>query len=696
MLAPAGSQEALVSAVRCGADAVYLGAGPFHARQNAQNFTLDSLSEVCRYCHARGVDVHLTMNTLIQQDELPQALEVAKAACAAGIDAVIVQDLGLAALLHHCAPDLRLHASTQCSVHTPEGVRALADLGFHRVILAREMTRQEIAAACAVAHEVGVEVEVFVHGAQCMSVSGQCRMSAMLGGRSANRGQCAQPCRLPFRTPGGTGFDLSLMDLSLLPYVEELSAMGVASLKIEGRMKRPEYVAAAVNAYRQALDGAMPGPEETERLKTVFSRGGLTAAYYEGKRGREMFGRRTGEDSRAAKETYAPLHALYRIERQSVRVALSLKQEQDQLVLTADDGQGNIGRACQVVEGEILSALEGERLLRQLQKSGGTPFAITSVSLPEGEVHARLSEINDLRRRALDSLYEQRAAVRPIAMDSSRWEAESAALVHARAQGRALPLWVRFGLSDQIPENLEFLSRMERIFLPAEWEDSVFRRLMDAGLRVGMDLPRAFFDRETILTHRMEHLHSLGVDMALVHNMASVHAAVSLGLAVCGGEGLNVSNAAAVSSLRKAGVGALTLNPELTLPQAQAVGEGGLVIYGRLPLMLTRNCPAANGGQCRFLGGECGGQGTLTDRKGIDFPVVCRYGCSEVLNSRPIWMADRLREVAFASFGLLWLTVESPNETAQVLEAYEQGGSPPEQYTRGLYYRGSNQARSSR
>ena len=507
LLSPAGSPEALRAAVQCGADAVYLGVGAFNARRGAKNFSEEDFLQALSYCHLLGVKVYLTLNTLLTDRELPQALQTARMASQAGVDAVIVQDFGLASLLRHSAPTLRLHASTQCSVHTPQGVLALAALGFDRVILAREMTREEIAAACCAARQAGVEIEAFVHGAQCMSVSGQCRMSAMLGGRSANRGQCAQPCRLPFRAPGGTGFDLSLMDLSLLPYAQELSAMGVASLKIEGRMKRPEYVAAAVHAYRLALDGAAVDSQEAERLKTVFSRGGLTAAYYEDQRGSGMFGRRTGEDSRAAKETYAPLHALYRTERQSVKVTLSLEAEENRLILTAQDDEGNAGRSCLATGTEELPALESERLERQLQKSGGTPFAIDSVLLPAGNVQVRLSQINELRRQALDSLMEQRAAKRPVPLDAQRWQSGASVLVsRTGAQRNAsynrqtlseiLPLWVRFGKPSQLPEALEPLRRMERVFLPVEWEDGMFHRLLDAGIAVGMDLPRGFLEEK--------------------------------------------------------------------------------------------------------------------------------------------------------------------------------------------------------
>ncbi|MBQ3094630.1 MAG: U32 family peptidase, partial [Clostridia bacterium] len=242
LLAPVGSREALTAAVRCGADAVYLGAGRFHARQHASPFDDAALAEAVAYCHAHGMAVHMTLNTLVRDGEMAAALFDAERAAALGVDALIVQDRGLAAAIRRAAPDMVLHASTQLTCHTPAGVRELRDSGFSRVVLAREMTRDEIAACC----KEDCEIEAFVHGALCMSVSGQCFLSAMLGGRSGNRGQCAQPCRLPFcvgARPQEGDRALSLKDNALYPYVREMGELGVSSLKIEGRMKRPEYVA---------------------------------------------------------------------------------------------------------------------------------------------------------------------------------------------------------------------------------------------------------------------------------------------------------------------------------------------------------------------------------------------------------------------------------------------------------------------
>ncbi|MBO5928591.1 MAG: U32 family peptidase, partial [Clostridia bacterium] len=290
LLSPVGSWESLVAAVYTGADAVYLGVGSFNARRHAQNFSVtdessatSSLREAVAFCHARGVKVHVTLNTLVTDKEFPEALNIAEAACACGVDALIVQDRGLARRIHAAAPDMPLHASTQLSCHSPAGVKRLKEIGFSRVVLAREMSKKEIA-ACA---DLGVELEVFVHGALCMSVSGQCLLSAMLGGRSGNRGLCAQPCRLPFAAghrPTADEAALSLKDNSLYSHIDELKKLGIASLKIEGRMKRPEYVSAATAALRRILDGKSPDEQLTDDLGAVFSRSGFTDGYFIGKR----------------------------------------------------------------------------------------------------------------------------------------------------------------------------------------------------------------------------------------------------------------------------------------------------------------------------------------------------------------------------------------------------------------------------
>ena len=286
MLAPAGGPDAAVAAIECGADAVYAGLRKFSARAEAENFDARELEELCAWAHAKGRRVYVTVNTLVRGDELREAAETLETCAACGADAVIVQDAGVARMAKRAFPELRLHASTQMAVHGVDGARAVAAAGFSRVTLARELTLEEVRA---VAAGGGCEVEVFAHGALCYSYSGLCLYSALLRGRSGNRGACAYPCRDVFEGEGGEGCGLcfSMKDLAADGLVGELAGAGVASLKIEGRKKSPLYVAAAVRLYRGVLDGTLRGKEirEAERdLKTVFSRP-WTALHLKGRRG---------------------------------------------------------------------------------------------------------------------------------------------------------------------------------------------------------------------------------------------------------------------------------------------------------------------------------------------------------------------------------------------------------------------------
>ena len=286
LLAPAGDERALRAAVQNGADAVYLGAGAFNARRGAGNFDGDALDAAVRYCHARGVQVHVTLNTLVREDEFDALLQTVRAINRAGADAVIVQDFGVARALRRLAPDLRLHASTQMAVHNPQAAAFLRDNGFDRVVLARELDYAEIA-ACA---REGVEVECFAHGALCVACSGQCLMSSLVGGRSGNRGMCAQPCRLPWRLEGVARegeYALSTKDLCAIDQLARLRDAGARSLKLEGRLKRAEYVAVTVAAYRRALDALNEGRpysprEDRAALAQMFNRGGFTRGYAPG------------------------------------------------------------------------------------------------------------------------------------------------------------------------------------------------------------------------------------------------------------------------------------------------------------------------------------------------------------------------------------------------------------------------------
>ena len=407
LLCPVGSDEALYAAVRSGADAVYMGYGRFNARRSARNFADDEFKKAVEYCHIRGVKVYLTLNTLVAESEISDVTKTVKLACEAGVDAFIVQDLGLIKLLKHLCPDMPLHASTQMTVTSPSALYELKELGFERVVLAREMNRREIAELCDLAHKMGMETELFVHGALCMCVSGQCYMSAVIGRRSGNRGYCAQPCRLPSRDGK---YPLSLKDLSLIDYLTELQNTGVDSLKIEGRMKRPEYIAAATAAFRQVLDNGFCDDELLSRLMNVFSRSGHTDGYFVGKRGAEMFGHRTETDLAASGSAVSGLKQLYRNERQSVGVDVSFYAKiGQQTKMTMTDGKNAVtvlGEMPQIAENK---AVGSEDIKNRCAKLGGTPYYCNNFECEiDDNIAIPVSEINRMKRECTELIDKNR------------------------------------------------------------------------------------------------------------------------------------------------------------------------------------------------------------------------------------------------------------------------------------------------
>jgi U32 family peptidase len=682
ILAPAGSQESLIAAVRAGADAVYLGGVRFSARAGAKNFSEEELRSAVQYCHARNVKVYLAINTLMLDNEMPAALDFARFACSLPVDAILVQDMGFASLLMRHAPDLLLHASTQTGVHTPSGAKALYELGFSRVVLARELSLEEISeihSACP------VELETFVHGALCMSVSGQCYFSSVLGSRSGNRGMCAQPCRLPFSVPGGTGHDLSLKDLSMIRRLSELSKAGAVCAKIEGRLKRPEYVAAASAACRLAADGEKIPEKLLQNLGAVFSRSGFTTGYPDGKRGREMFGVRSKEDAAAATgEVLSDLRKIYSKERPKIPVDFTLKITYNKpMQLTAAVQSGIAvtvsGAAPQRAEHR---ALDAERCSAQLAKTGGTPFYVnsTKVELDAG-LAAPAAELNRMRRSALDALLE-RLAERP----EIPW-VDCADEKPCKHRGQSMHFRARFPYAD-LPSNAK---KLELCYVPYTTEPHRLARLLADGFPAAVELPRGMFGIENAVRRRLENAKAAGITDVWAGTLDGVRLAQDCGLTVHGGFSLNITNTPALEFYRSIGLQDAELSFELTLRQAAHIGGSfprGLMIYGRLPLMLCRNCPAANSpGGCR----SCRHKSALTDRRGVKFPVRCYGACTEVLNSVPLSMADRLNEMENIDFGLLRFSTESPREAEQIIDDILNGTgtkAPPNSFTRGLYYRG--------
>ena len=672
VLAPVGSPESLAAAVRSGADAVYIGAKQFSARRNADNFDDNDIIDTVRYCHIRGVKVYLALNIMIKQSELQAAFDLALTAYKCGVDAVIISDLGLASLIHKHIPDLQLHASTQMTVHSPACLPMLKKLGFTRVVVSREMSKQELQQFCVVANKIGIEVEVFVHGALCMSVSGQCLLSSVLGARSGNRGLCAGPCRLPFKAQNGTGYDLSLKDLCLYEYINELKEMGVASLKIEGRMKRPEYVSAATAACRQAVDNGFIDAKLFKTLQDVFSRSGFTDGYYNGNLGKDMFGIRTKDDVIAAGDTYSYLHELYRAERQSISIKMYAQILADKpTMLTVSDGKNTVTVNGDIPQAAKNKAAEKQSVIDNLTKLGNTPYYCEDidVSLDDG-LFVAASSLNALRRDAIEQLDKKRAEV--VISEYTLPSFDGVGNLNGKKQFIA-----RFASTEQIPQKLDVI---KKIILPYECDMPQID-----GVEIIAELPR-FIGNEDNVIKRLKALKEQGITTAYCGNLSAVIMAKSEGFNVMGGIGLNADNNETLNILSKIGVNMQLVSAEISLKEIKNLVPKvpiGIFAYGRLPLMLTRNCPIKNGKTCA----ECDKKGTLVDRKGIEFPVMCRQCYSEVLNSTPLYMGDRLNEIPNVDYLLLYFTNETQNEVEDVLNSYLRNKKFTGDYTRNLYYK---------
>ena len=690
LLSPAGSLDALHAAVCNGADAVYLGVDAFNARHGARNFTLDELPDVVRYCHVRGVAVHLTLNTLVTDREMPDAAEYIAAAARSGVDAFIVQDLGMVSLCHQIAPKVALHASTQMSLHSLEGVREAAELGLSRAVLARELPRDAIAFIC---RNSPIEIEVFVHGALCMCYSGQCYMSSVIGRRSGNRGQCAQPCRLPY------GYDrfedkypLSLRDNCLIRYLGELDRMGVASIKIEGRMKRPEYVATVTGIYREALDGADVARGQMEALRAAFSRQGFTQGYYEGAPGRQMFGTRLPEQEnkallQSARATYES------IEPQRVPVQFyAIAARGQNLMVAAQDGNGNICKAQGDVPQEAeRRAITPEELAARLSKTGGTPYVCQGVrSVVDPGLSVSAAELNRLRREVLAHLSAVRG--RRAAPEIGKYHEP----VKFSGQKAQPVLTVSVLKAAQItPQMLRLKPAM--IYAPLSEvleEPALFRKLVKDEQPVAVTLPRVIRDDETReLLGDLQDAAALGIRRALIGNLGHLPLVLSRGMEPAADFGMNLFNSRAAEQLLHLGFVSCTASFELSLPQLRDLSKPlpmEMIVYGRLPLMLTENCLIKNRtGACTCHAGPV----KLIDRMGEEFRVVrdCGTCRSVVLNGKKLYLLDKKENVR--RFGLwalrLSFTTENTGEVNSVLSAWSGGAVfDPGACTRGLYLRG--------
>lgn len=676
ILAPAGSFDSLTAAVLCGADAVYLGGRELNARRNAANFSDEELAQAVEYCHARGVKVYITLNTLVRDDEIETAMNAVRCACDVKADALILQDIGLTSLIRKAAPNMPLHASTQTSVQTLDGIKMLADMGFCRTVLPRELSKKEIEK---IAAQSPIELEMFVHGALCMCLSGQCQLSAVLGSRSGNRGLCAQPCRLPFAADGGTGHDLSLKDMSLIEYLPELVQMGVLSFKIEGRMKRPEYVAAAVTACKKSLAGESAAEYE-HTLGAIFSRSGFTSGYYDGALGRDMFGVRRKEDVTAAKDVLSPLAALYDGEQPLIRADMHLSAQVGEKAYLAVKAAGKsvFAESENAVQKAQNRAVGSEEIETRLRKCGSTQFYAGDVGTDIGDdIFLSASEINSLRRKALAMLEEKIAERAEIP-----FYPQEISIRRRRSQNRGYVIRVR-NIS-QIPSDLSYV---RRVILPMSVGEETVKYLKDKKIQPAVEVPAAIFGGDDAVYNSLVKARKNGISLAAVCSLDGAAIAKKAGMKLCALPGTNIFNTFSLDEFARLGFTDAILSTELKIAQCASLGgklPRGVFAYGRLPLMQTRNCPVKNGTTCD----KCRKHRSLTDRMGVTFPVECTPFASTLLNSVPIVESDKREQFEFADFSLLWFTTETKEECEKVLESYRRGDAPQGEFTRGLLYRG--------
>ena len=688
LLSPAGSFDALIAAVQAGADAVYMGFGAFNARRSAKNFTDEEFASAVSYCHLRGVRVFLTLNTLLTDRELVQAADALKKASAMGVDAILVQDWGLLALAREMVPDVPLHASTQMSLFTLGGANEAAALGMERVVLARELSRHEVREICA---GCPAEIEVFVHGALCMCYSGQCEMSAVVGERSGNRGACAQPCRLPYGVNGPcrNGHPLSLKDANLSAYLAEMDEMGVACLKLEGRMKRPEYVAVVTGIYRRLIDEKRrPTAEESRQLELAFSRSGFTDGYWQGRKGPQMFGTRP-ENAPEPQELFAKARERYENGRENRKIPVNLR------LLVRRNEPVRLSGACAVHRGVAIAmgtgavpeearnrAVTEEELRQRLSKTGGTVFTAdrVEIELDEG-LMVPASAVNSLRRELLDELAARRTDL------PARRELPAPPLPDAPEGAESMAFTCSVRKAEQVTAAL-LAEKPAAVYVPVEELDRLDPALDWNGVELCAVLPRVFRTADEALLRQTLERHPEAASAA-VGNLGHLPIVRGLDRTLRGDFGLNIFNSRALRFWQEQGLASATVSFELRWQQIRDLKKYipcEAIVYGRLPLMVTENCVTRCSVGCTHGAGS-----VLTDRTGAQFPVTCGYGCRcEIQNSRTLFLADKpeMRQCGLA-YGRLRFTTETPEQCVTVLRRHRQGGDwTPEDLTRGLFYRG--------
>lgn len=647
LLAPAGNMASLEAAIDAGADAVYFGADAFNARMRADNFKSEETAQALSLCRAFGVQAYITLNTRLTDRELPEAASLAQRLWDAGADAFIIADAGLAALLREQIPGVQLHASTQMSAHTEFDAAALEGMGFSRMVCPRELSGFSLARLCS---RSPIPIEMFIHGAHCVSFSGQCLMSAVMGGRSGNRGSCAQPCRLPYTLSKKSGYPLSLRDLCLAEHIPEILETNVASLKIEGRQKSAEYVYTVTSVYRKLLDEARGANlDELALLESAFSRSGFTDGYFKGTY-KNMLGVRTLKDFH---ETQPPAYGGL-----SRRVPLNITlhiQTGAPAVLTAASPDKTVTVCTDepLAQGEVPPP-DGNAARKNAGRLGTTPFTLASFTYESDEKALfTLSMLNRLRRMAVEALLAP----------PSRTKAEETVKSKTSSHIKAEPMY-----------SASFLSSAQITPAAREFFDEIYLPYSAPAQDTGIELPPILLGEDFEAVWKAAEL----APYILVHTPGQLMEAVRRGVPARASLRFNAYNSKTAAVLAAAGADCVYLSPELTLPQMrdlQSPIPKGAVVYGRLPLMLTVRCAVSDG--CRRCGKGCGG--ILQDRRGVSFPVTGTEKCGNIIwNSVPVYMADRMDAVKSAGITRMHFLFTTENAAAcdRIIQAYQKGIAP--------------------
>ncbi len=680
LLSPAGSKEALIAAVQSGADAVYLGGYKFSARHSAKNFSAEDMKKAIDYCHIRGTDVHVAANILVKEKEKEEFLDYIEALNSLGADAVIIQDIGMAKEVRKRFPDLPIHASTQITAASLDAVKFLEEMGFSRVVLSRELSMEEIKN---ITKQAKAEIEIFVHGALCMCYSGQCLMSSLIGSRSGNRGMCAQPCRLFYDLVENgnvkkSGYLLSPKDNALIDELETLDKIGVKSLKIEGRLKRPEYVAAVTGVYKKVITGFNVEKKDWDTLYNAFSRSGFTKGYFEAKTGAHMMSINTPgnvSDNTFDKEIIRKTKEETEDKKIPVFIYYSLLNDSEFELTITDDKLNSVtikgDEKSQIAQTKPIS---DERIVEQLSKLGGTPFyAISIEGYKEEGITISVSEINNTRRKAIEKLKEKRCEIENRAQNKEDVCEEEQFVINSP----------RLSAEVRTMEQAEAVLKFDipTIYAPTELVEKIKKVAEDRKV-ITIAEPVMRDKKKVALTIK---------DGVLVQNIGQLRKYKDYDC--YGGMRLNVYNSNTIRAFKnlKRVEASIELNMR-ELNQLKPYTELEAMVYGRIPLMVMENCPKKSYA-------SCGGEMTLRDRMKEEFPLVCATGCySELLNSKPLYMADKLEDMKALPISVyrLKFTTETKKECEKIISAYEdaiKGTKEPlkmqdNTFTRGHYYRG--------